>query len=191
MLSKRSMAWISNADIILANKDDHFQKLFLSSLIKQINFLKKNLAILSHETTKISCLASIILSGLVFKEYFNNYNFGLRELKKIIDIFFDKNGFPKNKNSENLIIFLQYFVLIKEWIKSAQEPVPNYLDEIIEKNLVCLNSFKNESNQLPLFNGVTEKNLNEYTHVSRNHKKLHGWAPDSPKNSILRRPNIR
>ena len=162
LLSKRSMAWISNADIILANKDDNFQKLFLSSLIKQINFLKKNLAILSHETTKISCLASIILSGLVFKEYFNNYNFGLRELKKIIDSFFDKNGFPKNKNSENLIIFLQYFVLIKEWIKGAQEPVPNYLDEIIEKNLVCLNSFKNESNQLPLFNGVTEKNLNEF-----------------------------
>ena len=162
LLSKRSMAWISNADIILANKDDHFQKLFLSSLIKQINFLKKNLAILSHETTKISCLASIILSGLVFKEYFNNYNFGLRELKKIIDSFFDKNGFPKNRNSENLIIFLQYFVLIKEWIKGAQEPVPDYLDEIIEKNLVCLNSFKNESNQLPLFNGVTEKNLNEF-----------------------------
>ena len=107
-------------------------------------------------------MAAIILSGLVFKEYFNNYHFGLKELKKIINNFFDKNGFPKNKNSENLIIFLQYFILIKEWIKSAQEPVPDYIDEIIEKNLICLNSLKNESKRLPLFNGVTEKNLEEF-----------------------------
>ena len=162
LLSKRAMAWISNADIILVNKEDSFQKLFLSSLIKQINFLKKNLPIISYETTKISCLASIILSGLVFKEYYNNYNFGLKELKKIINNFFDKNGFPKNRNSENLIIFLQYFILIKEWIKNAQELVPDYLNEIIEKNLVCLNSLINESKKLPLFNGTTEKNLDEF-----------------------------
>ena len=148
--------------LFLGNKEDRFQKLFLSSLLKQINFLKKNLKIISYETTQISCLAAIILSGLVFKEYFNNYHFGLKELNKIINNFFDKNGFPKNKNSENLIIFLQYFILIKEWIKSAQEPVPDYIDEIIEKNLICLNSLKNESKRLPLFNGVTEKNLEEF-----------------------------
>ncbi len=162
LLSKRIMAWISNADIILTNKEDRFQKLFFSSLLKQVNFLKKNLKIFSHETTIISCLAAIILSGLVFKEYYNNYNFGLKELKKIINNFFDKNGFPKNRNPENLIVFLQYFILIKEWIKNAQELVPDYLDEIIEKNLLCLNSLKNESKKLPLFNGATEKNLDEF-----------------------------
>ena len=162
VLSKRTIAWVSNADIILSKQDDRFQKIFFSSLIKQINFLKKNLRIISYETTKISCLAAIVLSGLVFKEYFSNYNFGLKELKKIINNSFDKNGFPKNRNSENLILFLQYFVLIKEWIKNAQEIVPDYLDEIIEKNLICLNSLRNESNKLPLFNGVTEKNLDEF-----------------------------
>ncbi len=162
LLSKRTIAWISNADIILVNKEDKFQKLFFSSLIKQINFLKKNIKVISYETTKISCLASIILSGLVFKEYYNNYNFGLKELRKIINNFFDKNGFPKNRNSENLIVFLQYFILIKEWIKNAQEIVPDYLDEIIEKNLICLNSLKNDSKNLPLFNGATEKNLDEF-----------------------------
>ncbi len=162
LLSKRTMAWISNADIILTSKDDKFQKLFFSSLLKQINFLKKNINIISYQTTKISCLAAIILSGLVFKEYFNNYNFGLKELKKMINNFFDKNGFPKNRNAENLIVFLQYFILIKEWIKNAQEVVPDYLNEIIEKNLICLNSLKNESKKLPLFNGVTEKNLDDF-----------------------------
>ena len=162
IVSKRMMAWISNADIFLDQKEDTFQKVFTGSLIKQLNFLKKNLNIVSYGTTKISCLASIILSGLVFREYYSNYNFGLKELKKIIDNFFDKDGFPKNRNSEHLILFLQYFIIIKEWIQNAQETVPEFLSEIIEKNLTCLNSLKNESDNLPLFNGATEKNLKDF-----------------------------
>ena len=162
IISKRTIAWISNADIFLDRKDDKFQKFFTSSLIKQVNFLKKNINIISYDTTKISCLASIILSGLVFKEYYKNFTFGLKGLKKIINDFFDEDGFPKNRNSENLVLFLQYFILIKEWIRNAQEQVPNYLDDIIEKNLICLNSLKNESKNLPLFNGATEKNLEKF-----------------------------
>ena len=162
ILSKRLIAWISNADIILSKHDEKFQRKFSASIIKQINFLKKNINVVAYDTTKIACLASIILSGLVFKEYYNNYSYGLKELKKIINNFFDKDGFPVNRNSENLVLFLQYFIIIKEWIKNAQEIVPDYLDEIIEKNIICLNSLKNESNILPLFNGTTEKNLSEF-----------------------------
>ncbi len=162
IINKRIIAWISNSEIILNNVQKDFEKIFFQSLIKQINFIKKSLKIVSHETTKISSISAIMLSGLVFKEYFNNYSMGLKELKKIIDIHFDKDGFPKNRNSESLIIFLQYFILIKEWIKNAQEVIPDYLEEIIDKNLVCLNSFCNPSKKLPLFNGATEKNLEEF-----------------------------
>ena len=157
LISKRIIAWISNAEIILNSTEKEFKERFFGSLIKQINFVKKNLKIDS-----VSSISAIILSGLVFKEYYNNYSAGLKELKKTIEVYFDKNGFPKNRNAENLISFLQYFILIKEWIKSAQEPVPEYLDEIINKNLICLNSFNNPSKKLPLFNGSTEKNLEDF-----------------------------
>ena len=78
ILSKRIIAWISNADLLLDKKEDKFFKFFTTYLIKQVNFLKKNFNIVTYDTTKISCLASIILSGLVFKEYYLNYNFGMR-----------------------------------------------------------------------------------------------------------------
>ncbi len=159
VLNKRIIAWISNAEIILEGKDKNFQELFFRSIIKQINFIKKNINSNSNDIIKISSISVLILSGLVFKEYYNNYNTGLKELKKIIENFFDKDGFPKNRNFENLIIFLQYFVLIKEWIKNAQENMPECLDEIIEKNLICLNSLNNTSKKVPLFNGSTERNL--------------------------------
>ena len=160
-INLRTISWISNAEIILNNNDKSFEKLFLKCLLKQINFIKKNVNN-SEDNKKIASISTIILSGLVFREYYYNFKFGIKELKKLIDNFFDKNGFPKNRNCENLLTFLQYFILIKEWIKQGQEIIPEYLEEIIEKNLVCLNSFKNSSNKLPLFNGSTEKNLESF-----------------------------
>ncbi len=162
LISLRIISWISNAEIILDNNQKDFNLKFNKSLVRQINFIKKNLKNISDENKKIASISAIILSGLVFKEYYNNYKIGLKELKKIIENFFDKNGFPKNRNFENLIIFLQYFVLIKEWMKNGQEIVPEYLEDIIEKNLVCLNSLNNPLKKLPLFNGSTEKNLENF-----------------------------
>ena len=162
IIPKRIIAWLSNSDIILNNTNKDFEKKFLRSLIRQVNFIKKNLKTNTYETNKISSISAIILSGLVFKEYYANYTNGLKELKKIIENFFDEDGFPKNRNLENLIIFLQYFILIREWIKNAQENVPGYLEEIIRKNLICLNSFYNSNKKIPLFNGSTERELNSF-----------------------------
>ena len=38
ILSKRLIAWISNADIILSKHDEKFQRKFSASIVKQINF---------------------------------------------------------------------------------------------------------------------------------------------------------
>ena len=162
IISKRIISWLSNSDIILSKTEKDFEKKFLNCLIRQINFLKKNLTTNTHETNRILSISAIILSGLVFKEYYSNYTNGIRELKKFIDNFFDEDGFPKNRNLENLIVFLQYFVLIKEWSKNAQENVPEYLDEIIEKNIICLNSFNNSNKKIPLFNGSTERDMDNF-----------------------------
>ena len=110
IIGKRIIAWLSNSDIILSNTKKDFEKIFLNCLIRQVNFIKKNLKTNNYETNKISSISAIILSGLVFKEYYQIILMGLKELKKIIDNFFDEDGFPKNRNLENLIIFLQYFV---------------------------------------------------------------------------------
>ena len=162
IVPKRIIAWLSNSDIILSNTNKDFEKIFLNSLMRQINFVKKNISTNRYETNKVSSLSAIILSGLVFKEYYSNYISGLKELRKMIENLFDEDGFPKNRNLENLVIFLQYFILIKEWIKDAQEPVPEYLEEIIRKNLICLNSFGSSNNRTPLFNGSTERELNSF-----------------------------
>ena len=162
LTSLRVISWISNADLILNTNDKDFNKSFYKNIIRQTNFVKKNINNLNDENKKISSISLLVLSGLVFKEYYIYYKIGLKELKKFIEDYFDENGFPKNRNFENLLTFVQYFILIKEWIKNAQEVVPEYLENIVEKNLVCLNSVNNPLKKLPLFNGSTDKSLSNF-----------------------------
>ena len=160
--SKRIISWIFNANIILNSSNFVFKNEFLKSLIIQINHLKKNFKFEKDEVKKIEILASIYLSGLVFKDYEVNIEFSLRELEKIIKEFFDENGFPLSKNPNDLLVCSKYFVLVKECAKDAQNFVPNFLDEIIEKNLKCLKTITTPENKLPLFNGSTDQNLDNY-----------------------------
>ena len=162
LTSLRIVSWISNADLILNSSDKDFNKSFYKNIIRQINFIKNNINSLSDENKKISSISLLVLSGLVFKEYYICYKLGLKELKSFIDRNFDNHGFPINRNFENLLTFVQYFILIKEWVKSAQETVPEYLEDIIEKNLICLNSLNNPSKKLPLFNGCTDRSLDNF-----------------------------
>ena len=137
LTSLRVISWISNADLILNTNDKDFNKSFYKNIIRQTNFVKRNIKNLNDENKKIFSISLLILSGLVFKEYYVYYKIELKELKKFIEDYFDENGFPINRNLK-FTTFIQYFILIKEWIKNAQEIVPEYLEKIIEKNQFVL-----------------------------------------------------
>ena len=154
--SRRTLSWIFNAEIMLNSTNKDFQDLLLDSIIKQINHLKLNYRFEIRTEKKIEILSAILMSGLVFEEYSDNFEFGLRELKKIKEFFFDKEGFPLTRNPNDLIIFSKYFVLIRECMKDAQKYIPEFLNEITDKNLSCLKKITTPDFKMPLFNGATE-----------------------------------
>ena len=49
----------------------------------------------------------------------------------------------------------------KEIIKDSQKYVPEFLEDIIEKNLNCIHYIKTPNDQMPLFNGATSISLNQ------------------------------
>jgi len=168
--ARRIIAWSSNTDITLENSDQKYRSDFFTSLVKQSNFLSKNLNILSHEPSKIICCAAIILSGIIFKENDSNYNIGVKELEKIIKNYFDKDGFPKSRNPEEVFICIKYLILIREWFKEAQKPIPDFLNSIINKCGNCYSMLSCTNNQFPLFNGATEINYKDYDSFLKNLK---------------------
>ena len=161
-ISKRILAWILNADIILNNADGVFKQSFFNSIIVQINHLKKKLNYENDPTKKIEIVSAIILSGLVFKEYSSNFELGIKVLKNIVEDFFDNDGCPINRNVHDLVQCSKFLVLIKECCKDAQEYIPDYLDDIVNKLIDCLYSIKTPTNKNPLFNGASEFKMETY-----------------------------
>jgi len=162
VLSKRIISWILNVDIILNNGSFYFKRSFLNSIIAQTNHLKKNIKFEKNYSKRVEILTALLISGLVFKEYINNFNTGIKELEKLVKNYFDKDGFPLTRNPSDLIFFSKYLMLCKECIKDAQQYVPEFLDTIIDKNLRCIKNILTPNNQTPLFNGGTEDNLEQF-----------------------------
>ncbi len=161
ILSSRIISWILNIDVILDNANFTFKRNFLNSIISQSNHLKKNIKFEKNYLRKIEIFIALMLTGMMFKEYDANYKLGIKEIENWIKIFFDKDGFPLSRNPSDLLFATKYLIFCKEIMKDAQKYIPEFLENIIEKNLICLNFIKYPNNQLPLFNGASESNINQ------------------------------
>ena len=74
---------------------------------------------------------------------------------------FDNEGFPLSRNPNDLYIFSQYLIFCREIINDSQKYVPEFLEDIIEKNLNCIQFITTPNNSLPLFNGANSNQLNQ------------------------------
>ena len=164
-LCARITSWVLNIDIILDNATFDFKRNFLNSIISQSNHLKKNIKFEKDYLKKIEIFTALILTGLIFTEYKDNYKLAVKELEDYVKEFFDNEGFPLSRNPNDLFVSTKYFIFCQEIIKDAQKYTPEFLENIIEKNLICLNFIRYPNNQLPLFNGASENfidQLDEY-----------------------------
>ena len=158
ILSKRVISWLSNSRLSYEESDQSYKEMFNSNIKKQINHLINEITRSTWVDDKMIGCAAIILAGLSYKD--DKYlNYGLNLLKKIINFSFDSQGFPKSRNPRQLIFYLKYFILIREWLNESQNEIPEYLNEIIfylgqSYNFIWQNISKNL-----LFNG---------NHISQN-----------------------
>ena len=129
-LSSRVISWMLNVDIIINNGTFEFKKIFFHNIIVQCNHLKKNFKYEKDPVKKLEILTVLILSGIIFKEYEENFNIGIKELEKFVNTHFDKNGFTLSRSKNDLIFFTKYLLLCHENIKEAQQYLPWYVSNI-------------------------------------------------------------
>ena len=160
--SKRIISWILNADIILDSKNVNFKNQFIKSIVFQTNHLKKNINLEKNTNTRIQILVAISLMGLIFKEYNNYYEYAVKELEKNLKYFYNNDFFPHTRNINHLFKNLKYLILLKESAIEAHKNIPDYLFQIIEKNLSYLKTLITPESKLPLFNGVNEVSTEKF-----------------------------
>jgi uncharacterized heparinase superfamily protein len=131
LTSKRIIAWLSNHNLTIEQGDKNYQYQFNGMIQKQTNHLMNEINKSEIVDDKMIGCAAIILVGLCYGDEENYLRYGLSLLKKISKLSFDNQGFPKSRSIKQLIFYLKYFILIREWFKEAQIEVPEHVNETI------------------------------------------------------------
>ena len=129
--SKRIIAWLSNHNLTIEEGDKNYLNLLNGMIQKQTNHLMNEINNSKIVDDKMIGCAAIILVGLCYKDEKNYLPYGLNLLKKISSLAFDNYGFPKSRNIKQLIFYLKYYILIREWFKEAQIEIPEHINETI------------------------------------------------------------
>ena len=131
LTSKRIISWLSNHNLTIEGSNEYYQIQFSKIIQKQTNHLINEINKSKKVDDKIIGCAAIILVGLCYKDEKNHLTYGLNLLKKISNLSFDNYGFPKSRNIKQLVFYLKYYVLIREWFKEAQIEIPEHINETI------------------------------------------------------------
>ena len=191
--SKRIISWLSNHQLSYEDCDENFKKKFNHSIQKQTNHLLNEIKNLSEVENKIIGCAAIILTGLAYKDDDKYLNSGLNLLKKIIKLSINNQGFPKSRNIKQLVFYLKYFIIIREWFKESQNTIPEYIDETIYYLGQSYAFIWQNINQDILFNGNYISNNSEFDQYLKRfgyafkneNKELAGYAILKNKKIIL------
>tara|TARA_B110000444_G_scaffold45381_1_gene41321 strand:+ start:250 stop:1878 length:1629 start_codon:yes stop_codon:yes gene_type:complete len=131
LTSKRIIAWLSNHNLTIEESNKDYLNLLNGMIQKQTNHLMNEINNSKIVDDKMIGCAAIILVGLSYKDEKKYLSYGLSLLKKISSLTFDNHGFPKSRSIKQLIFYLKYFILIREWFKEAQIEVPVHINESI------------------------------------------------------------
>ena len=129
--AKRIIAWLSCHNLTYDDGDLIYRNNFNKIIKKQTNHLINEINQSKLVEDKLIGCASIILVGLSYNNEKNYLSFGSSLLKKISKLSLDNTGFPKTRNIKQLIFYLKYFILIREWFKESLMNVPEHIEETI------------------------------------------------------------
>ena len=160
-LSRRIISWITNSQLTYDEGDKIYKEKFNSIIFKQINHLINEIKRSDNYHDKLIGCSAIILTGISYNDE-KYLDFGLELLKKIITSCFDTEYFPKSRNIRQLVFYLKFFIILREFLKESSNEIPEYLDEIIFHLGKGYNFVWGSVKQSLLFNGNHNSNLEDF-----------------------------
>ena len=119
LTAKRIIAWLSNHQLTYQDSDKEYRLMFDHMIQKQTNHLLSEIRSSNTFENKLIGCSAIILAGLAYKVEKNYLENGLGILKNIIKSSIDNQGFTKSRNIKQLIFYLKYYIVIREWFKES------------------------------------------------------------------------
>ena len=168
ILSKRVIAWLSNARLTYENGSEDYKEKFNFLIRKQVNHLINEIYRSHNIDDKLIGCTAIILCGLCYRDR-QFLSHGISLLKKINEYSLDDLNFPKSRSFRQLVFYLKYFVLIRELLKDSQSEIPDFINETIFYLGQSYNFFWQRTKESFLFNGNIELDNSEFDKYLNSH----------------------
>ena len=158
LTAKRIIAWLSCYNLTYIDSNQNYKDNFNKIIKKQTNHLINEIYKSKFIDDKLIGCAAIILVGLCYKNEKNYLTTGCSNLKEISKFTLDDSGFPKSRSIKQLIFYLKYFILIREWFRESQNNIPEHIEETIYHLGQCYAFTWQNSGSNFLFNGNNNSN---------------------------------
>ena len=189
--AKRIIAWLSCHNLTYEEGELSYRINFNKIIKKQTNHLINEINRSKLVDDKLIGCASIILVGLCYKNEKTYLSFGSSLLKKISKLSLDNYGFPKSRSIKQLIFYLKYFILIREWFKESLINVPEHIEETIYQLGKGYAFIRQNTETNFLFNGNNNSDNNSFdNYLKRLGYKFKNEDSDLGGYSILKNKKI-
>ncbi len=157
ILGRRLAAWLTHGGFLLNGADALFRRRFLQSLAEQTRHLARVATAGPEGAGRIAAAKALLYAGLALPGADKRQPQALRLLQHELDRQMTADGGQRERNPSVQFRLLRDLVEVRLALIGARKPVPDWLQQAIDRAAPMLRFYRHGDGGLALFNGAVEE----------------------------------
>lgn len=153
----RLSAWLAHAEFILKDADEAFVRRFYQNLALHLRHLTRTARGGEDGAARIAACKGLIYGGLCLPESERRYLTGLKILENEVTRQVAADGGQVERNPSSHVAVLRDLVEIRATLTGADQAVPEFVPNAIERMAPVLRAYRHGDGALTLMNGGIEE----------------------------------
>ena len=154
VLSRRIISWLSHAPLVLTETDARFYRRFLRSLTRQVRYLRALYKETRDGAPRLQAAIALAYAALCLQGEFKQLRGAVRRLTDELDRQVLPDGGHISRNPGTLVDLLLDLLPLRQAFNARQLPVPQSLNNAVDRMMPMLRFFRHGDGNFALFNGM-------------------------------------
>jgi uncharacterized heparinase superfamily protein len=156
ILGRRLVAWLTHGGFLMNGADALFRRRFLQSLAEQTRHLSRVVTAGPEGLGRIAAVKALLYAGLALPGQEKRFTQAMRLLEHELDRQMLGDGGQRERNPGVQFLLLRDLVDMRLALIGARKPVPDWLQQTIDRAAPMLRFYRHGDGGLALFNGAQE-----------------------------------
>jgi uncharacterized heparinase superfamily protein len=159
--ARRIISFLNQSPLILHNADHEFYQAFITSLIRTVRRLERNILACPDPTARLQAYIALCYAGLCFERGEPLLIRSTRHLSRELTRQILPDGGHISRNPQKLVDILLDLLPLRQTYSSRGYNLPNALSSAIDRMLPMLRLFRHQDSSLALFNGMSVTSVDQ------------------------------